>query len=74
MLSRIGVCRLSDGNDNGKVVRFCANLESEGLSATKVKLATRDLHGGCIYLETKGRSLPKFERSSLSPIEEISDY
>ena len=74
MLSRIGVCRLSHGNDNGKVVRFCANLESEGLSTTTVKLATRDLDGGCIYLETKGRSLPKFERSSLSPIEEISDY
>ena len=74
MLSRIGVCRLSDGNDSGKVVRFCANRESEGPSATTVKLATRDLHGECIYLETKGRSLPKFERSSLSPIKEISDY
>ena len=74
MLSRIGVCRLSESNDNGKVVRFCANLESEELPATTVKLATRDLHGGCIYLETKGRPLPKIQRSSLSPIKEISDY
>ena len=74
MLSRIGVCRFPVGNDNGKVVRFYAKRESKGLSATTVKLPARNLHGECIYLETKGRSLPKFERSSLSPIEEISDY
>ena len=56
-----------------KVVLFCAKLESE-LPTTIATLATRSLREGCIYLETKALFASKFQRSCLSPIEEISDY
>ena len=57
-----------------KVVLFCAKLESEELPTTIATLATRSLREGCIDLETKALFASKFQRSCLSPIEEISDY